>query len=607
MFHSGIAASAYADDASRRDGIDLEIAPLMASAELPISRHRESTLRTSLSTIVAFAALTLACASAAKAQSAGTALKPLDETVARLNTIAANPAFDRDAFSGAAANLFALAARWPEVRSQLVRAGAVFEPQAAADAIAVRSFTSSKLVSLATLQDTRFTGFTQSESTSAWCGNNVLVAFNDTGSEIRTIASGLGVSVLGLSVSANKGGSYQYLGTPSPGASSWQTLAGDPSVICADQSTYYYSALWVDSLNLVAGVGFAKSSDGGRAFTPPTVAVAKDFDTHFVSKDSLALDPANKSHLFIAYTDVDFSGLVRGTDSGSGSPIPRYAIELVASADGGASWSGKPTVIEQVCADVGSPFARVDGARLAVGPGSRLYVAWEAFSENGAPATSRSIKIASSLDNGASFAPSVIVSALTAIGDGADLQGFVRANEYPAIAIGKGKKDTGVVYLTWTSGTASASDMLSTTAAYAFADVEFSRSTDSGATWSGPLRVNNSLEGSGHPFSDQFEPAINADRTGNIGICFYDRRRDPNNFLIDRECAKSNNAGASWSNTKVTPASFPSVVGQDVFVASDYMGDYDAVAVDATGANSGLIDSFATNAGGNPGVTTNKF
>ncbi|MDE3231479.1 MAG: hypothetical protein KGO05_16495 [Chloroflexota bacterium] len=68
----------------------------------------------------------------------------------------------------------------------------------------------------------------------------------------------------------------------------------------------------------------------------------------------------------------------------------------------------------------------------------------------------------------------------------------------------------------------------------------------------------------------------------------------------------------AWKNAvqwtaRMTPASFPSVVGQDVFVASDYMGDYDAIAVDATGANSGLIDSFATNAGGNPGVTTNKF
>jgi hypothetical protein len=311
--------------------------------------------------------------------------------------------------------------------------------------------------------------------------------------------------------------------------------------------------------------------------------------------------------LFIAYTDVDYSGVVCGIDSSSGSPIPRYAIELAASLDGGTSWSAKPTVIEQVCADSASPFARVDGARLAVGPGSRLYITWETFSENGASATSRSIKITSSLDNGGSFAPAVIVSTLTAIGDGADLQGFVRANEYPAIAIGKGKKDTGFVYLTWASGTASAQDMISTTAGYAFADIEFSRSTDSGATWSGPIRVNNSVEGSGHPFSDQFEPAINADRSGTLGVCFYDRRRDPNNFLIDRECAKSNNAGASWSNSRVTPASFPSVVGQDVFVASDYMGDYDTVAADATGANSGLIDSFATNAGGNPGVTTNKF
>jgi len=74
------------------------------------------------------------------------------------------------------------------------------------------------------------------------------------------------------------------------------------------------------------------------------------------------------------------------------------------------------------------------------------------------------------------------------------------------------------------------------------------------------------------PLSDQFQPSIGTDKTGKIGVCFYDRRRDLNNFLIDRYCASSKNGGTSWSNTKITPTNFASLVGQDELVAPDEPG-----------------------------------
>jgi len=135
----------------------------------------------------------------------------------------------------------------------------------------------------------------------------------------------------------------------------------------------------------------------------------------------------------------------------------------------------------------------------------------------------------------------------------------------------------------------------------------FSQSHNEGTNWSTPIRINNNPEGGVVPLSDQFKPAIATDKTGRIGICFYDRRRDPNNFLIDRYCASSVNGGGKWTNTKITSVSFPSLVGQDVLVAPDYMGDYDTVAADSLGKTAGFIDSYSSNAGGNPNVMTNHF
>jgi len=32
-------------------------------------------------------------------------------------------------------------------------------------------------------------------------------------------------------------------------------------------------------------------------------------------------------------------------------------------------------------------------------------------------------------------------------------------------------------------------------------------------------------------------------------VCYYDRRQDPQNTVIDRYCSVSQNQGASWQNT----------------------------------------------------------
>ena len=466
-------------------------------------------------------------------------------------------------------------------------------------------------ISSASLGNSRLSGFTQNETSTAWCGSNVVAAFSDTGSEINTFESSGGVSAVGFSASATKGTSYSYNGPPAPPADPYQMILGDPSIACAGQSTFYYAATWWDGETVLSGIALAASSNGGKSYSEPVVAVSKNGFTHEIVKDSLANDGSNPDLLYIAYVDQDYSGTVCGvypeSDPNAGDPILRYAIELVSSSNAGLSWSS-PVVIEQVCAGDANPNAFVEGPSAIVGPGSVVYVTWETMGENGGQLTDRNIKFAVSSNEGASFTlPVPYVSTVNPVGDGADLQGLIQSAEYPAIAVGHGKTNSGYIYLVWNNGSADVNDVLSTTGVYGFSDIMFAQSRNGGLSWSSPFRINNNSEGGRYPYSDQFEPAIGTDSTGRIGVCFYDRQRDPNNFLIDRTCASSTNGGSTWSSKLYTKTNFPSVIGQDVLVAPDYFGNYDTVASDGTNKAKGFIDSFATSLGGNPNVTTNRF
>jgi hypothetical protein len=279
----------------------------------------------------------------------------------------------------------------------------------------------------------------------------------------------------------------------------------------------------------------------------------------------------------------------------------------VSSFNGGASWSITPTVIDEVCADPSNSAAMVGGPQVVVGPQGELYAAWEASAPRGEATVSRQIRIAKSTDGGVSFGAAAVVSSVTPVGNGADLQGFVRASESPSRAIGKGEKDSGFLYVIWNDGSNNAQDLLSTTSSYGFADVKFAVSQDGGASWSAPVRVNDNQEGNGQPFSDQFQPSIAADKNGRLTVCFYDRRRDPRNFMVDRECASSTNGGVNWRNARVTASNYPSTVGQDVLVARDYKGDYDGLASDSLDQSTGFVGSYASNAAGNPNVMTNQL
>ncbi len=473
-----------------------------------------------------------------------------------------------------------------------------------------------KPTSIPNLASTRFSGAVQSETSTAWCGRQAVTGFNDSGSfwEAGGIFGSGARSFDGYAVSGNAGGTFTDKDYPTLGPSG-TFMAGDPVLACSSPTNFIYASLYFDgsvpgpSGKGLSAISISISTDGGNTFSSPIAAIEKDANYHFLDKPWMTIDPSNSQHIYVTYTDFDNETADGGTGNScglAGSNISRTAIELVDSADGGTTWS-VPTVVTQVC---GNPF--VQGSQVAVAPATgKVYVAWETFA---ADFFTREIDIASSVDGGTTFSTPATVSSVKAVGDGDfafGIQGFIRDFEFPSLAIGKGKNNAGSLYITWNDGDNRIADqflafVLSNDGIgdgkYGFSDVMFTSSIDGGTTWTTPAKVNQT---SLKPV-DHYQPGVATDKVGRIAVCWYDRRRDVNNFLIDRFCGSSTD-GVKWTNAKITPKNYPSVVNQDLLIASDYQGDYDQLTSDATNAKAGFLGGFVNTQLGNQNVLVNRF
>ena len=220
----------------------------------------------------------------------------------------------RGKLSGGAVNLLQMAENWNKIEPSLEHASITFDQKLATSSRS--SSTSSILVPVSNpATDFLFsimTGFTQSETSTAWCGSNVVVGFNDSGSIPESVLFGPGgVSLSGVAFSTNQGAAFRDAGFVNPGSNPANFLAGDPVLSCVDASTFYYAQIFetADAVgNPLTAVSLSTSTDGGANWGDPVVAVEKDGLTHFIDKDWMTVDPTNPKTIFVTYTDFDSSG-----------------------------------------------------------------------------------------------------------------------------------------------------------------------------------------------------------------------------------------------------------------------------------------------------------
>jgi hypothetical protein len=131
------------------------------------------------------------CAGLALATSTAFAQKtanpnPYDPLVRQLNQAQTKLGPQMKYLSGGMINAFGIAKHWEGLKAGLSQAAnaTALGPQAGVKATAGTPVTTTNLAS-------RVLGFTQSETSTAWCGTNAVVGFNDTGSVVETIGGTL--------------------------------------------------------------------------------------------------------------------------------------------------------------------------------------------------------------------------------------------------------------------------------------------------------------------------------------------------------------------------------------------------------------------------------
>jgi PASTA domain len=349
---------------------------------------------------------------------------------------------------------------------------------------------------------------------------------------------------------------------PSPPGLSWgdrtsvgHIAGGDSALAWGTGDTVYFATLGnqdntkppTSGVCNVGGLYVYRSTDGGNTWTLPVNGPAlPNTQTIFRDRDHIAADShPSSSHagtVYLAWSDDQYAGCPHNF----GANFVTRQIMFSRSTDGGVSWS-TPISLGSGCLEAAIPAVGADGS---------VYVAWFDCNIRGGD---REL-VRKSTDGGASFSPAVAAgSGLARCPDPLPGARFRLSGE-AAPTIATDPTDAARVYVAWSSCTPAAQ-----------ADVFLSRSTDGGATWSSPLRVND--DGTSNP-RDQFFPAITVDDQGVVRAMWGDDRLDtvnPGGHNYDIFAAASTDHGASFgANVRVTTQSSD----PDVDNGGTFIGDY---------------------------------
>jgi hypothetical protein len=378
---------------------------------------------------------------------------------------------------------------------------------------------------------------TQSETTiTLGTGSNVIVAFND--SEEFTSGSN---HFTGYAQSNNSGASFtDEGGLPN----STNGDVGDPVLAhSARTGEIFLSTLSFTNPNTLA---FFKSSDNGVTFGGP-VNSAPGYKRATLDKDWMTVDNfpgKGQGIIYVSFTDF--------------APFGGSTIRLTRSLTDGATWIPPQGVALSPSGDT------VQGSYIVVGPDHVVYD----FYLDGTAFDHQQIMVTKSTNFGQTFStPTPVVTlATTGVNGDLGLNGGFRTNAFPHVAV---NPVTGALYLVY-NDKGIGSDL---------ADIYFTQSTNGGASWSNPVRVDDDLTS-----NDQWQPDIAVTPDGTkLFSGWYDRRLDPHNSAVNwfGTIADINGSTVTFRpNFRISSQAFPVVIGQDPVVNTTYMGDYDTAVAD---------------------------
>ena len=323
--------------------------------------------------------------------------------------------------------------------------------------------------------------------------------------------------------------------------------SGDPVSVIGSDGRFYEN--YIDNSY---GQSVATSTNNGANWTNYTVAPnpGQVADKNHYMVDKTPTSPyVNRS--YCAWTD--FGG---ATDA---EVVLRYSTNF------GQTWSSPSINVSGTLTPLGSAFAQ--GNNIQTGPNGELYVIYAIYDANWQDGED-AIGFSKSTNGGTTWTHLRAYNQVNfGIRGNLSSKNGIRVASFPSMAVDRsGGPNNGTIYITWPQrgGVPPAGNS---------PDIVMIKSTDGGATWTAPVRVNDDpLNNS----KDQYYPWCTVDQvTGQFMIIFYDSRDVPNN-QAEVFMATSVNGGTTFENFKVSdqPHTPQPING----LAGGYAGDYIGVA-----------------------------
>jgi hypothetical protein len=342
----------------------------------------------------------------------------------------------------------------------------------------------------------------------------------------------------GIFWSGDGGSVWNYTCAPASGfvglgSCSFTVFGSDPALFWDDQNRVYLNYMLICSqfgiINSYAMV-VARSVDGGANWTPHGVVVSSWADSDLEDKNFYAIDNYPASPFFRRhYTCWD-----RNNNE-------KFAY----STNGGSTW----TEVDLPS----SPFGGTDlGCEIEVEDNGTVHVVFNSLA-CGASCTDEFMVYTKSANGGVSWSAPVLVRNFNLYGFGSPAINCPAAQNDRCIgpfgAIGvdnSGGACDGTLYTTFTDFVGAGEDVND-------ADVFISKSTNGGASWSAPIKVNDDALAN----RSQYHPFLQVDQSnGSVVVAWHDARNSASNNAIDIYVSRSTDCGASFeANTQATQAS----------------------------------------------------
>jgi hypothetical protein len=322
------------------------------------------------------------------------------------------------------------------------------------------------------------------------------------------------------------------------------TNSGDPATAISLNGRWY-----IGKISNPFGQNVAWSDDQGLTWTDVVAGPPPGGYPNLLDKNHLWIDNSVSSpfegHLYDAWT-----AFVSGTSRDG-------QIEFSRSVNQGLSWS-PPMIISAGLTTGGFNH----GVNIHTGPNGEIYAAWAIY--DSWPSDESAIGFAMSLDGGVTFTPpSRVIDNIKGIRT-TGVSKALRVNSFPCMTVDLSNgPNSGNIYVVWANigvpGVNTGTDV----------DVYLIRSSDQGATWTAPVRINQDPSGLG---KKHFFPWITCDPlTGNLCVVYYDDRQ-VSSAKLETWISYSYDGGLGWTDLQVsdvafTPAPIPGL-------AASYFGDY---------------------------------